>query len=99
MTDPVITVTATIMDGQVVRWYRTVGAAANHRPVLSASRNGVSVHGEYLTGIPQSWIDTAKQAYADLAADSDADVKRLATHRNRGFSNGPLEPVEKKEES
>jgi hypothetical protein len=97
MADPVITVTATVMDGQVVRWHRTVDAATNHRPVLSASRNGVAVHAEYLTDVPREWIDAAKAAHASLTASRNADMRHLATHQNRGFSNGPLEPVEKTE--
>lgn len=91
---PVITVTATVMDGQVARWHRTVEAATIHRAMLSASRNGVSVHAEYLTDVPQEWIDAARAAHAELAADRGADMRRLATHRNRGFGNGPLVPVE-----
>lgn len=94
---PVITVTATVMDGQVARWHRTVEDAAINRVVVSASRNGVAVHAQYLTDVPPEWIDAAKAAHAELAADRSADVRSLATHRNRGFSNGPLEPVEKKE--
>jgi dihydrodipicolinate synthase/N-acetylneuraminate lyase len=99
MSDPVITVTATVMDGQVARWYRSVEDATIHRAVLSASRSGVSVYAEFLTDVPQEWIDAAKAAHAELAADRNADVRHLATHRNRGFSNGPLEPVEKGDQS
>jgi hypothetical protein len=86
--DPVVTVNAS-----VVRWHRTVADAQNVNPVLSASRNGVTVHAEFLTGIPDEWVATAKAAYRELAARRDADVRRLATHRNDGFSNGPLVPV------
>lgn len=97
MSDPVITVTHTIMDGQVARWYRSVDAATHHSPVLSASRNGVMVHAEYLTNVPQEWVDAATAAYRELATDRNADVRSLATHRNRGVMNGPLEPVPTKE--
>lgn len=93
MADPVVTVNATIMDGQVARWYRTVADAQNMSPVLSASRNGVMVHASYLTGIPDEWVAAAKAAHRELVASRSADVRRLATHRNEGFGNGPLVPV------
>lgn len=96
MTDkPVITVTATIMSGAVVRWHQTLSAAENHRPVLSASREGVMTHNDvYLNEIPPDWIAAATQAYETLRRNPRADVRHLATHVNRGPSNGPLVPVE-----
>lgn len=95
---PVVTVTTTIIDGTVVRWYRTVGQAENRRPVLSASRRGVRVHAEYLTDLPPAWIDAAKAAHKRLSGSPDADVNDLATHRQRmvhGTRSGPLEPISK----
>lgn len=95
MTDQaVITVNTTIMQGTCVRWYRDVGQAANHRPVLSASREGVAVHAQYLTSIPETWVAAAKRAHQQLARDRQADMSRWATHVNRGPSNGPLVPVQ-----
>lgn len=99
MTDPVITVKATVFDGTVVRWHRSLTAAENHHPFLSASRNGVMVHGEYLTDIPDELVAAARAAYEELRRNHDADLKHLATHRNRGFPNGPLEPVQKEQVS
>ncbi len=93
MAEPVVTVTATVMDGQVARWHRTVEDAQNVNCVLSASRNGVVVHAEFLTGIPDEWVVSAKAAHRELAARRDADVRRLATHRHDGFPNGPPVPV------
>ena len=93
MTDPVITVTPTVMDGAVVRWYRSLHAAQHHRPTLSASRDGVTVHARFLTDIPDQWIDAAKRAHRTLADVHGADLDYLATHRHRGVLNGPLEPV------
>lgn len=99
MTDqPVITVTATIMSGTVVRWYRSVGQAEHQRPVLSASRDGVAVHADYLTSIPELWVLDAKRAYEQLHADRDADMSGWATHERRevlGVRSGPLDPVKK----
>lgn len=97
MTEPVITVTMSV-DGQVVHWHQTVSAATNHRPTISASRNGVAVHAEYLTNIPEDWVTAAKTAYNELRRNRQADLRHLATHRHgHGLMNGPLEPVEKEE--
>jgi len=89
---PVITVTSTIMDGTVVRWFESLGAAENMRPALSASRRGVAVHAEFLTDIPVQWVEHATQVHRALAVDPGADASGLATHRRRGLS-GPLEEV------
>lgn len=91
---PVITVNTTVMDGQVVRWHRSVSDATIYRPVISASRQGVAVHAEYLTDVPDEWVAAAREAYAELKANRGADLRSLATHVHRGPSNGPLVPVE-----
>jgi hypothetical protein len=91
--DPVITCNVTIMDGQVVRWHRDTRAAENHRPALSASRNGVAVHETYLSDIPTDWLDAARAAYEELAGDRNADLRRLATHRVENLGAGPLVPI------
>ncbi|HEY0638386.1 MAG TPA: hypothetical protein VGD67_12130 [Pseudonocardiaceae bacterium] len=96
---PVITVRATIMDGQVVAWHRDVNAAASHRRVVSASRNGVSVHTEYLHQVPASWLAAAQEAYGTLRADRRADLSDWATHRNSVVPNGPLVPVDREADS
>ena len=89
---PVITVTATIMDGTVVRWFTSIVAAEAMRPWVSASRRGVAVHAALLTDIPEQWVAHAINVYRELAANADADVTGLATHRRRGLS-GPFEEV------
>lgn len=97
MTQPVIMVKTTLMDGPVLRWYRNIDAATIHRGVLSASRNGVLVeNGEYLTNVPPEWVHAARTVHAVLSADPRADVSHMATHRNgHGLSNGPIEKIEK----
>lgn len=95
MNDPVVTVTATVIDGTVVRWHRSLTAAANHRPAVSASRSGVCVHDRYLTDVPEDWLTAARAVYEALRFDRDAYVGHLATHRPQGFPNGPLEPVQR----
>jgi hypothetical protein len=87
---PIVTVTATVMSGVVVRWQRAL-----HGPqCLSASRDGVMVHGEqWLTGphaLPAAWVEDAHLAHGELAAGRS--VGHMATHRRRGLT-GPLEPV------
>jgi hypothetical protein len=93
----IITVTATVMDGTVVRWHHTLSAAETHRPAISASRRGVAVQAEYLTDLPPEWVAAATAAYETLRRTPRADMRHLATHRNRGPSNGPLVPVEEAE--
>lgn len=95
MSDPVVTVTTTVMDGTVVRWHRSVYAAQTMSPEVSASRKGVRIHAAYLTEVPAEWVDAARAAHEVLAQNRVADLSHLATHRHRGPSNGPLEPVEK----
>jgi len=87
----VVTVTATVMDGPVVRWYRTLAAAELGREYMSASRNGVLVR-EYLHTVPEAELDAAQAAHRALSASPRADVRDLATHRRDGLS-GPLVPV------
>ncbi|WP_084965258.1 hypothetical protein [Thermoactinospora rubra] len=91
----IVLVTPAVMDGTVVRWYRSLAAAETHRPILSASRRGVQTHNDvYLHEIPTQVMQAANAAYETLRRDPDADLKHLATHRHRGPSNGPLVPVE-----
>lgn len=91
---PVVTVTATIMDGTVVRWHRSLSAAECHAPTVTASRNGVMVPNGYVTDVPPEWMQAATQAYEKLRRAPRADMKHLATHRHNIVANGPLVPVE-----
>ncbi|MGP3917683.1 hypothetical protein [Nonomuraea sp. 10N515B] len=88
----IVTVNTTIMDGTVVRWFRSLDAAQTQRQVMSASRHGVRVE-VYLHEIPGEALRAANGAYETLRRDRNADVRHLATHVNRGPSNGPLVPV------
>lgn len=92
--DPAVVIVApTIMDGTVVRWYRSVAAAETSRASVSASRRGVAIHEEFLTDIPPAWVQEAEQAHRALAGNSRADLNRMATHHHRKFMNGPIVPV------
>lgn len=84
----IVTVTPTIQDGTVVRWYLNESAAELRREVVSASRNGVLVNG-YLHEIPAEVMADAQAAYEALRHDRRAEVAHLATHRHRGLF-GPL---------
>ncbi len=94
-TDPVVVVTAGRPGhGQQVRWFLNVEDAT--RPAgarLTATARGVAVAG-YLTDVPDGWVDAAVRAHRRLHADPRVDLQGMATHYNRGPSNGPLVPVE-----
>ena len=94
-TDPVVTVANTRSHGQVVRWFRDLPAA--HYPAsapLTADARGVAVSG-YLTDLPPGWVEAAVRAHDTLKANPAADLTMMATHVNRGPSNGPLLPRRK----
>lgn len=93
----IVTVTPTIMDGTVVRWYATENPEGLGEPQVSVSRNGVLVSG-YLHEVPEAVLAQAQELHRRWRRDRDAwpDVRKLATHRRRGIL-GPLEPVEQQE--
>jgi len=84
----IVTVTPTIRDGQVVRWYGSEEAAQYGDEMLSVSRNGVRVHA-YLDDVPDDVLTQARDAHRVLAAGGD--VGHLATHRKERY--GDLEPI------
>ena len=92
MTTRVVTVTPTIMDGTVVRWYGSLEAAENPGVcgIISASRNGVMGGGDYITRA--DW-EAASSAHVALARDQNADLGHLATHRRKGFMSSELTAV------
>lgn len=92
----VCTVTPTIGDGTVVRWYRSEIAAEHRKVMVSASRNGVSV-GEHLTHgrVPSSIMAVATQAWSILSQDPDADMSGWATHRRERVFGGNLVRIQR----
>ena len=91
-TDPwVVVVDHTVMDGQVVRWYRTEQEAATGREVMSASRNGVLVNG-FLQTIPPNLLTIAEDLRQALRAGRD--VRHAATHE-RQLRGGTLRKIER----
>ena len=89
---PVITVTPTVMDGTVVRWYVNTAAAETGVEVMSASREGVLIN-VHLHKIPDEWLLTATQVYERLRTDRSADFAHLATHRKTRMF-GPVELID-----
>lgn len=94
----IVTVTPTIGDGTVVRWYADSAPldALSHIAMVSASRNGVIVSG-YLHEVPDDVMAAARDTYETLRRNRDADVRHLATHRKRRMF-GPYEPIADKPE-
>jgi hypothetical protein len=86
LVEAVVTVTPTIQDGTVVRWRRSVHAAA----CISASRNRVSVDDDNFHTLPAAWITAAMQAHDQLTRDPNTNLSHLATHRHDGLSIVPL---------
>lgn len=81
----------TIMDGKVLRWYRSVEAAENGAEVVNASRNGVTVPG-LVTMADKPLIEHAFSVHQQLAANRDADVTEFVTH-TKAFFGREVRPV------
>ncbi|HJT93772.1 MAG TPA: hypothetical protein VJ777_17875 [Mycobacterium sp.] len=82
----IVTVTATVAEGTVVRWYwdyTVLDDIDEYDPVVSASRDGVLV-GAHLHRVPTGILVMAQQTYETLQRDPRADVGYLATHRRSG---------------
>jgi len=91
VSEHVVTVTPTIMDGTVVRWYRSLAAAESPAVcgIISASRTGVIGGGDLIT--PADW-EAAWSVHEQLSRDQSADLDHLATHRRQSLM-GPLVSV------
>lgn len=85
----VATVTATVMSGKVVRWYKEGNTRAGDE-LVSASRDGVLVR--CFLHEAADVMDTANEAHRRLAAGGE--VADLATHRRVRLLGDELEPVE-----
>jgi hypothetical protein len=90
---PVVVATPTIMDGVVLRWYHTADAWKWQGEVCSASRNGVSIHCEYLHEVPAGWLEDAQEAHRLMEAGRDDQAREMATHRPTRLLGGELEPI------
>jgi hypothetical protein len=73
----IVTVTPTVMDGTVLRWYAADDDAGQH-PVMSVSRNRVQVHEK--DAVTPAAAQAAAEAHAALKRDRYANVLGYATH-------------------
>ena len=73
----IVTITPTVMDGTVLRWYAADDDTGRH-PVMSVSRNRVSVLDK--DRVTAQAAAAAAEAHAALKADRYADVRGYATH-------------------
>lgn len=73
----IVTITPTVMDGTVLRWY-DADDDEGHHPVMSVSRNRVQIHDKDKV-TPES-VQAAAVAFAELKRDRYADVRKYATH-------------------
>lgn len=76
----IVTITPTVMDGTVLRWYDADDPTQvpGGRLVMSVSRNRVEVlDKDHVT--PEAVMGAAK-AYAELRSNAYADVRQYATH-------------------
>ena len=85
----------TIMDGQVLRWYRDRTAVENGDESMSVSRNGVQI-AAYLHQIPDEQLEAARNAYERLKRGQE--VPDVATH-TIGFFGRNLAPIEREKTS
>lgn len=91
MSEIVVTVTPTIQDGTVVRWYASLAAAEHHHdPIVSASRNGVRIT-TYLHLVPPAVLARANEAHEILRGGAPELVQDMATHRRK--LGGRLLPI------
>src|SRR5580704_10481698 len=87
---PVITADPTVCNGLVVRWRHSTG----DRAVLSASRDGVMIHGStFLNAVLRRWIFDAERASEAIRAGREADAKAMATHEYDRAFGGDLVPA------
>ena len=92
----IVTVSPTIMDGTVVRWFESKGAEKAFRPIATASRNMPW----YADDCPDDLRAKVDEAYEWLkrnqwASDRTQQAReKWATH-DRPFPHGELKPYER----
>jgi hypothetical protein len=91
----ICTVSPTVADGYVVRWWRSVEHAEyGYPPVVSASRRGVMVDG-LLHEVPDAVMHQARTAWLLLDRGESDHVRAMATHsRGAGYQKGRFIPIE-----
>lgn len=85
----VVIVARTILDGQVVRWYKDEDAAHNGTVLVAASNRGTSIgYGIYLEAIGLDLIRHAMETVEALKRGNDMSF--LATHTRKGTDMRPV---------
>ena len=90
--EAVVVLYYTIMDGPVLRWYRSEAAAEHGSEYMSASRKGVYVDA-FLDTIPDAEIVKARLAAVELARTPRPDVSRFATHEKPFLTRSKVERI------
>jgi hypothetical protein len=88
---PVVVATPTVIDGTVVRWYRSMAAVRHHQVSVSASRARVSIHDDEYQTLPQEWVALAMDVHRQLAQNPRANVDHVVTHRRHGDQLIPVQ--------
>lgn len=95
MTHRYVTVTPTIMDGQVVRWFSGEAAMASMHPMLSASRHRVLIHDVELRTVAD--VEEFRELLTAACGAQDRlergeDQRHLATYESSGLGQ-PYVPI------
>ncbi len=92
-TDLIVIAYPTVMDGLVLRWYRTLAAVDNHREFMSVSRNGCEIYCS-ASDVPPSAAAVAANALELLRWGKVEDARALATHRFTRFMGRDVKLIE-----
>ena len=84
----IVTCNWTIMDGQVARWYRNVGAERLGNETASVSRNAIHVEGDLFA--IKKLMPELERTFERICRGED--IRDVATHQSRGLF-GELEPI------
>ncbi len=90
--EPVVIAYPTIMDGLVLRWYRTEADAVGGDEFMSVSRNGISIYCSPLDIQTQAKIN-AGEALKLLELGRRDEAERYATHRPTRFMGREIEAI------
>jgi hypothetical protein len=70
----IVTMTPTVLDGIVLRWYANEDPTG--QPAVTVSRNRIEVNAE----VDMTVRDNATAAFRELSRNPTADVRHYATH-------------------
>lgn len=94
MSEPIVIAFPTIMDGLVLRWYRSEDDIEFFRDeFMSVSRNGCEIYCS-ASEVPRAAAALAANALELLRWGKDEDARKLATHRFTRFMGRDVELIE-----